>query len=279
MHNSILIRYGELALKGKNRIDFERKLVRNIKDCLKKNNNEFKAVHRKRGRLIIETDEKCDKLKCVFGIASFSYAKKENFDIKKIKETTTILLKDLDFETFRVSTNRSDKSIDCSSMGMNIELGQFVVDNFNKKVSLKEFDIDIGVEILDGNSYTFIDRLAGPKGLPYGINGTAFALLTDEKSNLAAYLMMKRGLKILTISKEDFDLSLLNKYNYGYKDLYLQKIKDFDEISELSERMDIFSMISSQSIHEIDDVGLDMLILRPLVGFSDEEMQQKMKSL
>ncbi|HHI04210.1 MAG TPA: tRNA 4-thiouridine(8) synthase ThiI, partial [Candidatus Woesearchaeota archaeon] len=74
MEKVVVIRYSEIGLKGNNRIIFEKKLINNIKDCLKKNKIKYDKIQRLRGRIIIFAEQKLDCLKYVFGISSFSPA-------------------------------------------------------------------------------------------------------------------------------------------------------------------------------------------------------------
>ena len=279
MHNIIIIRYGEIALKGKNRINFERKLIQNIRDCLIKNNIEFNKIIRERGRIFIETSQKCKELSNVFGITSYSYATKEKFDEITIKKNIKQLLKNKKFETFRVTTNRADKTITKKSMELNILFGSYVVEEFNKKVSLKKFDLEVGIEILHGNSYVFVDQIKGPGGLCYGINGNTFILVENQKSILAAWMLMKRGLKVVPISKTTQDISLLEKYNYGYKKLDLIIVKGNEEIEKKAEEFHLNSIIIGSTLDNIEKYQFEMLILRPLIGFSKEQINEKLKNL
>jgi len=221
MHNTIIVRYGELALKGKNRHKFENRLVENIRDCLKKNRVTFDRVYKKRGRLYVQTKDKCNNLSHVFGITSFSYAVKGNFTIENLKKTISRAINEKKFDTFRVTAHRLDKSISYDSQELNNLMGKYVADEFKKSVSLKNFDLEIGIDIQENNFYFYTERIKGLGGLPYGINGKTFALIEDRKSLLAAILVMKRGLRIYPVSKKQASLSLLQKYNYGYKPLIL----------------------------------------------------------
>ncbi len=275
----ILVRYGELALKGSNRPDFEKRLVKNIRDCLKKGNADFSRILRKRGRIFIETRQESRELSHVFGIVSFSYAVKTGTDIPGIEKVISGLLAKKRFTRFRVSAHRADKSAAMDSQEMNIVLGQFIADSFKKKVSLKDFDVDVGVEILEGNAYVFIESIDGPKGLPCGANGIAFALLNDKKSILAAWLMMRRGLRIIPVGAKPLDLSILERYNYGSRKLELTRIKEISEIWTMAEKRDIFSLITGDTMQSTNDYGEGMLILRPLVGFSDMEIRERLKNI
>lgn len=279
MHNIIIIRYGELALKGSNRSMFENRLVANIRDCLRKNKVEFERAYKKRGRIYVKTIEQCPQLSHVFGITSYSYAMMDAFSIASVKKNITVLLKNRSFTSFRVTSKRLDRSISHSSMELNRLLGQFIVDEFEKRVSLKHFDMDVGVEIIEKHAYVFTSRLKGPGGLPLGINGRAVALIENKRSILAAWLMMKRGLSIYPVAKSGQNLDILQRYNYGSNQLKLYCIKKTEDIRAFAEKKGIFSLVTGQTLRNIKDIEMDMLMLQPLVGFSDRQIYAKMKCL
>jgi len=265
MHNTIIIRYAEIALKGKNRAQFENRLVRNIRDCMHKNGVEFQSIVRKRGRIYINTDNTCKHLAHVFGISSFSYAQRIKYDMGRLKKAVIELL-DKDFKSFRVSARRSDKSIPETSSILNIEIGQYVVETLGKKVSLTEFDVEIGIEIMDTYAYVFTEKVSGVKGLSYGINGQAYAFIENEQSLLAAWLMMKRGLRIHPIARSKIDFGLLEKFNYGYT-MKLELVESLDNFD---------TIVLGDTIDNLTEIQPGTLVLRPLVGFSDQEIEERL---
>ena len=117
--DSIVIRYAEIGLKGKNRFEFEKKLVDNIRLNLKYNKKDFSSINRIRGRVVIKSLQRCDCLKNVFGIVSFSHAKEMSQNIEEIRKeilnkTKEVMLKDDD--TFCVRVQRVDKSFQKTSL-------------------------------------------------------------------------------------------------------------------------------------------------------------------
>jgi len=261
-----IIRYGEIALKGKNRGAFERKLVGNIRDCFFQNNKTIKKVIRIRGRIYLDADE-CNELANVFGIVSYSVAIKTEFSIDKLKQVVDQILPKK-FKTFRVSAHRVDKSIKMKSSEINITIGQHIVDNYQKKVSLKEHDLDVGIEIYDSDAYIYVNKTKGPGGLPYGINGTAAALIENPSSLLAAWLVMKRGVRVFPIAYTDQDISLMKKYSYGST----MNLKIIDKITSQV-------IVTNQTLKILSEFDQSVLHLRPLGGFSKEEISAKLKAL
>ncbi|MBN2457728.1 hypothetical protein JXB31_01195 [Candidatus Woesearchaeota archaeon] len=200
MHDTIIVRYAEIALKGKNRADFEKRLVENIRATLKNLRIGFQKIIRKRGRILIATDSKADELRYVPGIASFSYALTAMPSMDSIIKASERLIQDKEFTSFRVSAKRIDKSAELNSNEVNIRLGEHIRSRYSKKVSLNGYDLDIGVELIDRHEYIFTEKIAGYGGLPIGSTGRVLVVLDSKRSLYAAKLMMKRGCRVILIS-------------------------------------------------------------------------------
>jgi thiamine biosynthesis protein ThiI len=194
-----MCRYGELALKGKNRAIFENKLVDNLRNSLK--SKSIKAMIEKvRGRIFIYTEDTkaIDVIKNNFGLISISpciTCKSTPEDIKSaVMEYSDRAIMMLRPKTFRMTTKRIDKSFPKKSNEMDILLGDSVDDSL--EVDLKNPDLNIGVEIHD-KTFIFHERISCYGGLPLGITGNVAVLMEDDKSIAAAWLLMKRGCTIL----------------------------------------------------------------------------------
>ena len=149
MKNLLLLRYGEIHLKGKNRRYFENVLLSNIKRATKDFSCKVQAIN---GRYLVEDYEPRDEKKLisqiqkVFGLVSLSRAIEIDTDIKEIENQ----LKSLKFtqKTFRVSVVRADKTFPMRSSELEPMFGGFILDaNPNLKVSLKNYEVDVIVEI------------------------------------------------------------------------------------------------------------------------------------
>ena len=245
MFDTILCRYGELALKGRNRNMFEQRLVNNIRNCLKLNKIDFK-IHKVRGRIIIKTENECSCLKNVFGLVSFSRAIETELDMEKIKKNC---LKLYTKGSFRISAHRVTKTF-LSSQKINENAGGLI---FNKKakVKLKYPDVDIGIEIIDNKAYVFNEKVKCLGGLPVGVSGLVSLLLQDKKSLDAGYLMLKRGCSLEVIGKLDYDY--LKKYGC--------EIKKVDKPSRKSK-----ALVVNDNLNNIKDYETDLVVLRPLLG-------------
>lgn len=202
--NTILIRYGEIFLKGNNRGYFESALAKNIRTALE--NFKFKFVRAQNRFLIEDYDEAyetdiIDKLTKIFGIHSVSVAVKVKSTEEELEKAAVLMMKDKS-GTFRVTVNRADKKIQKSSMELAARLGGAVLEsNPNLTVNLHVFDTDLYVDIREnGLSYLFTDKIMGAGGMPVGTAGAGMVLLSGGiDSPVAAYMMAKRGLKLHAI--------------------------------------------------------------------------------
>ncbi|MFH1211086.1 MAG: THUMP domain-containing protein [archaeon] len=249
MTNSWLVRYGEIALKGGNRPHFEKLLVRNIKECLKRNNIAFSEVIRIRGRIIVMSENNCEVLKNVFGITSISPATKT--ELGRMEETA---FKYYTKGTFRITAQRITKENIENSQDINIRIGSHIVGKTGAKVRLKNPDVNIGIEIINGHAYTFNKRIKAAGGLPTGSEGKVAVILEDEKSVKAAYLMMRRGCNITLIEKKKINYQELKKYAYG------AGIKVAKEIPK-----DVKAIVTSETFNTLKNKKYKQIVIRPFL--------------
>jgi thiamine biosynthesis protein ThiI len=214
MSDTIICRYGELALKGKNRTYFEKRLINNIMDFLKKNKINYSKIERLRGRILIKTNNKCTKLKNIFGLVSISPAFETKLDIKEIKKQALKLTKK---GAFRISTQRLDKTINLTSQQINEQVGGYIVKNKKLKVSLNKYHQEIGIEIVNKKAYLFNTKIECIRGLPVGTAGKVAVILQNRESLKAAYLMLKRGCIVHFVKEKNIDFKPIKKYIYGYE--------------------------------------------------------------
>lgn len=201
-YDHILIRYGELGLKGKNINTFLVRLQQNVQQALIKYQNI--KVKRTQGRLIIllnghDPDDIIEICQDIFGIQSLSLAIKIENDETQIKETSVKLLsEEKDSETFKVNTKRAFKEFPVGSMQMNHSLGAHILRELpHLTVDVHEPDIELRVEIRAEGTYIMSEVIYGPGGLPVGTAGKSMLLLSGGiDSPVAGYLMMKRGIEL-----------------------------------------------------------------------------------
>ena len=201
-YDHILIRYGELGLKGKNIKQFILQLQKNIQEALK----EFPAtrVTRSQGRMFIvlngqDPEPIIEKCKTIFGIYSLSLAIKVKNEVEAIKEGALAALKqNEDAHTFKVSVRRANKGFPIGSQEMNRVLGAHLLKNtMNFTVNVHEPDVEIKVEIREKATYITSTVIRAAGGLPVGTGGKTLLLLSGGiDSPVAGYLIMKRGVEL-----------------------------------------------------------------------------------
>ena len=203
IYDQILIRYGELSTKGKNRKGFIAKLKRSIKNNLRDFNGIEILSTRDHMRLMLNgADYKAveEKLRKVFGIQSFSPVKEVEKDIDAMKAGALQYIKNLDrkIETFKVTTKRADKSFPLDTNEVNHALGGHVLwHNQHLKVDVKKPDLNLIVEIRKEGVFFTGEVILGAGGLPQNSSGKALLMLSGGiDSPVAGFLTMKRGIEV-----------------------------------------------------------------------------------
>ncbi len=194
----IIVRYGEIGIKGGKRREFERKLRDNILAALRRKGIEGKA-RIVRGRILVEApDEAAGIIAKVPGVVSVSPAREMSYE--EVPAYLKEVLKGHSPESFKVETQRLDKTFLKTSVEVNREIGAFIVENFGWKVDLKNPELVVGIEIISRRAYVFFDKLRGVGGLPVGTQGKVVVLLSGGiDSPVAAFLMLKRGAEITAL--------------------------------------------------------------------------------
>jgi len=203
MEKVILLRYGEIYLKGRNRSYFERCLIDNVKEVLSAYNCK---VSKMPGRFLIEgfdpdlTEELVDKVRKVFGLHSLSVATVVPYDLAEIGRICAQVAPNTG--SFRITVNRADKSVGLTSIQIAAELGGYVLDAHPAlKVDLHHPDKEIRVDLRENHTaYVFMDVIAAVGGMPVGCSGRGMALLSGGiDSPVACYRMAKRGMKLCAV--------------------------------------------------------------------------------
>ncbi len=209
MERTILIRIGEIFLKGNNRNFFISTLRNNIITALK--GVKCKLISSNNRLFVVDYSDEdeqeiINRLTCVFGIFSISPALKVPTDLDKIA--------DICAETFpkngkfRVTVNRADKKIAKKSMEIARDIGAVMLKKArgNLTVDLFDYDFDVNVDIREnGFSYIFVKKISCSGGLPVGCGGNGMLLLSGGiDSPVAGYLMAKRGVKVYGIHFHSF---------------------------------------------------------------------------
>ena len=200
IYDHIIVRYGELSTKGKNRKEFTRTLSNNIRNRLADYSKlTYNTLHD--GIFIKLNGEdyysiKSD-LKDIFGYSYFSGAIRVNKDIDDIKKITLDIVKNSSYKTFKVVTKRHDKNFPMSSDDINRTVAGNILHNCDIKVDVHNPELKIYVSIDNDYAYVMDEKVKGAGGYPTGINGRAMVMMSGGiDSPVAAYLTMKRGLRI-----------------------------------------------------------------------------------
>ncbi|MGM0853529.1 MAG: tRNA uracil 4-sulfurtransferase ThiI [Bacillota bacterium] len=202
-YNRILVRYGEISTKGRNRKMFTAKLRENILQALK----DFPtiSVSASRDRLHIQLgdengEEIIPRLEKIFGIQSFSPVVKVAQDIKEISRAGLALVQKsfTPGKTFKVSARRADKKFSMDTNELNYEVGSYILQNMDGlKVDVKKPDINLNVEVRKEGVYLSSEIYQGSTGMPVGASGKAMLMLSGGiDSPVAGYLTMKRGVEV-----------------------------------------------------------------------------------
>ncbi|KZT84086.1 tRNA SU 4-thiouridine synthase [Lactiplantibacillus plantarum] len=199
-YTEIMVRYGELSTKGKNRRNFIDSLGRNVRKAL----HDFPElkVHANRDRMHImlngeDADKVMDRLKLVFGIQNFSPSIRVDADMDAVYETAIAMVK-AQFEpgmTFKINTRRSDHHFEYDTNQTNDMLGGQILDHVDGiQVKMKNPDIVLRVEVRLNGIFLSSETIQGAGGLPVGTAGKGMLMLSGGiDSPVAGYLGMKRG--------------------------------------------------------------------------------------
>jgi thiamine biosynthesis/tRNA modification protein thiI len=199
----ILIRYGELSTKGRNKKMFTQKLASNIKKALV----DFPQVkvipdydfmyldlHEAPEEAVIE------KVKPIFGIQSISpvYIVEKDMEVAKKVVLDLLSQEDLEGKTFKIMTRRSDHTFEMDTNQINLFLGDAVLEAFPEiKVQLKQPDITVRIDVRREHLMVSLKTIQGAGGLPVGTSGRVMLMLSGGiDSPVAGYLAMKRGMEI-----------------------------------------------------------------------------------
>lgn len=205
MQEVIMVKYGEIALKGLNKHTFEDMLIRNIKRRLK-TCGEFDYSRRQSTVYIKPLNEDADingainKLKCIFGIAAIQRSAQLPKDWDEIVKLGMPYLEDAlsTAKTFKVEAKRSDKAFPMKTPDLQRELGGAILSAYpHLSVDVHNPEVTVIIEIRDSNAFINAEKIQGQGGMPVGSSGNALLLLSGGiDSPVAAYMMAKRGLNV-----------------------------------------------------------------------------------
>ena len=199
-YDHIMVRFGELSTKGKNKNEFIKVLAKNIKGALSdfegiEINSKFDHIYVKLNDN--EPDKIIEILQDVSGIQGLSLVLLTNDDIENLRKVCLELVKQEKGKTFKVHSKRANKKYPLISDQINREIAKVILPNTELKVDVHNPDILVSIEIREEGAFVFTHTYKGAGGYPLGVGGKIMHMLSGGiDSPVAAYLLMKRGIKI-----------------------------------------------------------------------------------
>ena len=199
-YDYVMIRFGELSTKGKNKKEFIHLLFNNIKNALK----DFSSatIEERYDHIYVKLNDEnheeiIERLQDVSGIQAMSLVYRSESDIEAIKEASLELIKLEQGKTFKVNCKRSNKKFPMISDEIIRKVAPVILKNTDLKVDVHNPDINLSIEVRDEGTYIFTNSFPGIGGYPLGIAGKSMHMLSGGiDSPVAAYLLMKRGVTI-----------------------------------------------------------------------------------
>src|SRR5918994_5930866 len=202
--DSVLIRYHEIALKKGNRPYFTELLKRNLLSAVK--GLGAKEIRSLPARLLISFKDEIapelvtDRIRAVFGVANFSLVERTDRDMEILKSRILAALNGARFGSFRIETQRGDKTFPLTSPEINRQLGAAVKEKSGARVDLENAEFTVAVEILPRDAFFGFNKIAGAGGLPVGSSGRVVVLISGGiDSPVGAYRMMQRGCRLIFV--------------------------------------------------------------------------------
>ncbi len=208
MKDIILLKQGEIVLKGLNRRSFELKLISNAKRMIK-DLGEFHIYGVQSAIYVEPKSEDCDleealnRLKKLFGVVSLSIARACEKDKDEIYKTAVQYLGESvkNASSFKVETKRADKRFPMTSIELSQYVGGLLADDYPEtKVDVKNPELIVNVEVRDFSAYVHGNSIRGAGGMPVGSNGRAVTLLSGGiDSPVSSYMIARRGVQVIPV--------------------------------------------------------------------------------
>ena len=199
-YDHIMVRFGEMSTKGKNKKDFIKILAKNIRGALSNFNGV--EITSRFDHIYVKLNDNdpfrvIEVLQDISGIQGLSLVLKTDKDIENLKKVCLELVKQEEGQTFKVHSKRADKTYPIISDQINREIAKVILQNTNLKVDVHNPNILVSIEIRTEGAYVFTHTYKGAGGYPLGVGGKIMHMLSGGiDSPVAAYLLMKRGITI-----------------------------------------------------------------------------------
>ena len=251
MEELFSVHYAEVALKGKNRIFFEKRLTSNIKVALR--GTGYTQVERLHDRILVRLEKDADvpeikrRLQQVMGIAYFELACSTERDITAIKETALQQIQGKTYESLKVETRRTDKTFPLTSPQISAEVGGYLIEKTGLRADMHNPDLVCWIKITQKSAYISTEKIRGIGGLPVGVSGKVLVMLSGGiDSPVAAWQMIKRGAKAVFI----------HFYSYPYTDkASLEKVIELTQILAVSNYRSMIYLVPFAELQQIIVTG------------------------
>ncbi|HDO9771129.1 TPA: tRNA 4-thiouridine(8) synthase ThiI [Clostridioides difficile] len=205
VYNILIVKYGEIGVKGKNRYIFENRLIRNIRNMLKPIGR-FN-VYKEYGRIYVDLEdydyeEVIEEVRKVFGIVGVCPGVRAKKDYDTLKEIALKMLEEkieAGYKTFKVESRRGDKSFGLTSQEMSMDIGGYLLSKVGDRINVdvRNPEVKIKCEYREFHTMVYSDTIPGYGGLPLGTNGGAMSLLSGGiDSPVATWMVAKRGMEV-----------------------------------------------------------------------------------
>lgn len=242
MDRVLSVSLGEIALKGLNRKYFEDQLIKQMRRAIK--DLGIEKIYKEQGKIYIEGEianypQMINRLKKVFGLVYISPCVRVEKDVEAISLAVIESMKEIksqkNINTFKVDTNRADKSFPIKSPDFSRKMGGVILQNFDDlKVDVHNPDVYINIDIKQ-NAYIYTEKIKGYGGLPIGTNGKGLLLLSGGiDSPVAGFMLAKRGI----------ELSCVHYHSYPFtSERAEEKVKDLARIlARYTGKLKVFSV-------------------------------------
>jgi len=279
----ILVRYAEMGLKSATvRKRFEKVLVDNIMAALAAERIEG-LVESERGRIYVRTDrieEAIRPVSRVFGVASVSRVIETTSNMDDIRSLAVSYsrerLKKGDSFAMRV---RRTGTHPFTSADVARDVGAAVVSanvDLEVTVDLDSPDLELFVEVRNNRAFVFSEYVPGPGGLPMGSQGKILAIVDKERDVVAAWLMMKRGCKVVIVSSADRLIDILAKWDPS---LRVASPAPLEHLTVSHRALAVAFGYGVEDIEEIKKLSLPVPAFFPLVGMNEEEIEKRFEAI
>jgi len=294
----ILVRYGEIALKGKEtRKRFENSLVTNMRNALNSKKLSFK-IQKERGRIYVYTKqikETIHVLKKVFGITSMSpvFETETNMDLISdlaVKVSKKFLTKK---STFAVRVKRTGNH-NFSSQDVAIRVGKDIADATKAGVNLTKPDFELFIEIRDTKSFIFVEKIRGTGGMPLGTQGTVLVLVDSPQSILSAWYLMRRGCRTIFLTTDEMLLKSLGSFTnnwFAKTDIFLNDNQTnlYENMEKIAKSKNCDAIVTGHSFSNTIEENISKIkiftknitlpVLHPLIAMEKNEIDEKCKTI